>query len=217
MDTINAANVAITVGADEIDADNLNSGGAVNKEGRYHFECDKVEFEQGKEKDDGSKGSDAICFHLRVLAGDHEDQVDKTHYHRLYPNSTTKGNRANIFRFAVGSGLITPDDIKKAQSAGKGVDIPFAMLQGYQICAELKFEEGQEYEDKDGNKKRYQGRYQIPFCQVYDPRSDDVDQWPKDPEALASLAGYGSPGGDGAADLGGDGAAADADDEFDDI
>lgn len=165
----------LDIDSSDIDANQLDAGGSVNREGWYHFEITDL-------RRDGEEGkTPSLVFICQVLAGKPDDQVGKKLYHRLYL-SQKEGGRRIILKFACGLGLITREQITDTQTR-----IPFSLSVGRQFVAEVKLEKGTPYDDADGVKQMGKDRYVIPFSQIYDPLDEAVANVPKDSDAIASL------------------------------
>lgn len=156
----------------------------VNKNGFYHTLIKGL----NQEKQEGK--IPAIRVDMEVLAGENEDQVGRTHYHRVNlakwnENKTdvvplSEGSTKNILRFFTNLGLIS-----KEEAAGKKVRLPWERLDQFQLIVEIKNEP---YKDeKTGEMK---DSYRIPFgCNVWKVDDERMSKVPKDPDALAEFTG----------------------------
>lgn len=166
-----------------------HGGGLVDQEGNYHFVCNGVT----KFKEDGKLPNVRVDF--QCAAGDHEKQVNKMLFHRIYLASwQTKPNKDKgiegvlaplsteskkiLLRFSIGMGIISKEDCGNAN-----LRIPFNLLPGRQMCCKVKKEQKK---DSDG-KKIEEFDFRIPYGEVYPVNHPSVEKTPKDGE-LVSVA-----------------------------
>lgn len=156
----------------------------VNKNGFYHILIKGLH----QEKQEGK--IPAIRVDMEVLAGENEDQVGRTHYHRV---NLAKWNEdktdviplseasvKNVLRFFTNLGLVP-----KEEAVGNRVRLPWERLDQFQAIVEIKNEP---YEDKET--KKMKDSFKIPFgCNVWKVGDERMSKVPKDPDALADFTG----------------------------
>lgn len=171
----------------EVSADELDSGGLVDKPGHFHMMVNGVQMIRPEKESD----LPAIRVDMQVLADSKTGQKGKMLFHKIYLRSRdpddperkkviplSKGSMKAVLRFAVGMGLIT-----KEQIGSPSLRIPWHMLDGKQCVAKVAMEPRK----KDG-KETGEHDARIPYGEVYDPRDERMSSVEKDPEAMALLA-----------------------------
>lgn len=162
----------------------------VNKDGKYHMLFKGIE----KEKAEGK--IPAVRIDMEVQAGDHEDQVSRTHFHRIYLakkgnggsfEPLSDGSKQNILKFFVNLGLLTKEDV----AGNSSIRLPWEKLENFQAIVEIKNEP---YDETDKTTGAATGKkinsFKIPYgCNVWQVGDDRVANVPKDPEALSIFTG----------------------------
>lgn len=169
-----------------------DSGGRVNKEGRYHFEIRDVVPKLSLRNKKGEQRSPSMRFDLVVAHGaPGQSEEGALLFHEIYVGSKGGGPPAEgsvkvAMAFALAAGVAKEVDVDGKTcivdaSTGKGLTKEtFMQAAGRHVIADVEFEEG------TGD---YKGRFRIPYTNVWSPLDDAVKDTPKDMEAL-QLAGY---------------------------
>lgn len=190
----------------EIDSDGIapeqiykGGGNIVNKEGMYHCHVLDVSIERAEGK------VPAVKLDCQVLAGEHDDQVNKMVYQRVrMGKGNYDGNGALIdvgpldergkkaaIRWMVTLGLISEDEI------GGKLKPNWKAAVGRQFVCKIAKNEFDEKKDgrKTGNKRT---SYEIAWGDnVWPVDHEEVADVPKDPNALAMITGGAGIGGAG--------------------
>lgn len=166
-------------------------GGALNKEGAYHFGINEVVFDLSTVKKGGGAKSPSVKIVMEVLETVEGQCPSGTkYYHRLYVGPKPgeeypEGSKKGVFKFCLGLGLAKEVEGKGIFDAETGNKIGPATIkraEGLQCCAMIKHDHDEKYGDQ----------YQIPWNEVYLPNDPAVADTPKNQSALAS-GGYFTP------------------------
>lgn len=171
----------------------LKGGGGVEKEGLYHVSCESVSLKDAGDNDKLAH----LEMKFSVLAGEHEDQVEKKIYNRMYlegwedKHKKQKGKLSDaqvrgLQRIAWAFGLIDESDF------GKPTRIAWNLMENRQAVVEVRQEKDQTVKDKDGKETIYKGRFRIPFGNSWPLGHDAVKKVPLNAEAASLVLGNGS-------------------------
>ncbi len=176
------------------DAKPSTSGGACDKAGHYHVVCN------GIKKEGGDNKTPCLRLDLQILAGEHDDQIGKMIFHRVYTAKAkrskegqfegleplTEGGKRMLLRCAAGFGLISPEDV------GSGsVRIPWSQIEMRQAIVQVSAEDRTDMKTGQVTGKDFK----ISFGNIWPIGHEDVANVPTDAEALAQLTGGAGVGG----------------------
>lgn len=177
------------IATDDIDCQDLESGGLVELEGWYHFEVTDVKPQLDIVKEDGSDNTPNILFALTVLQTvKGQSPANSRLFHRVYVGSKgggppAEGSVKSMIVFGCGLGLL-----RQVEKNGRKVAVDVQTGQpklsvamwlrgkGAQCVGKVEKEE-----DKSG---QYKPRLVLPFGRVFRPDDERVAHVPKNPDAL---------------------------------
>jgi len=168
------------------DAQKGGGGASVSKVGFYHVSVESVSFKQQAEE------KPHVLVVMDILAGEHEDQIHKKLYHRIYPqkleNAEHEQRRINgLASFFFQFGVMTEEEAfgNNQFLVNKG---HFERLEGCQGVIKVTKRDAREYVDKKtGEKKQGKESFDIWTNDVWNIHHEKVADVPKD-WALAQLA-----------------------------
>lgn len=177
-----------TEGLDEEAVKKGGGGNLVDAEGMFHVTCNAIERQAEDDKLQQFK------LDLQVLNGTVPEQSEKMLYHWLYLESwqdkkkgikkpLSEASIKSLAKFALAFGLITPADLNK-----KNTRIPFHLIEGRQAIVKVK------KETRKDDSGETQTNYRIPFNDAWHVTDPEVENVPKDAEALSLLRDAGALG-----------------------
>lgn len=172
----------------------LATGGVVDKDGNYHFRCEKVDFNLGLLADDGvTPQTPHVKFTLVVLESvKGQSPAGSRLWHDVYVaqkdgSPAKKGSKDSMDRFCLGLGLMRWAEVngeRKLVSVATGLTKfklkEMADAVGRHVCAPVK-------KDRPSDDPRFKDRdprFSIPMGRAYHPLHPDVNGWQKNTAEL---------------------------------
>jgi len=172
----------------------LATGGIVDKDGDYHFEVEKVEFNLALLTPDGKPNTPHLNITCVVLeSAKNQSPAGSRLWHKIYVaqadgSKAKKGSIESMERFALGLGLLRFADVngeRKLVSVATGKTgfkiSEFAAIVKRQFCAKVKKEASSD--------PKYADQWKIPMGRAMHPNHPDASTFPKNKEAMIA-AGY---------------------------
>lgn len=181
-----------------------SSGRTCSKEGYYHVYVSGVK----PESPDHEGHCSVVRLDLKILAGEHEDQVGNILFHRVRLFRIVRDAEKNpigreaydkdylawAMRAAVGLGLAP-------REGGRLSRVPWAQAENCQAVVRVDMDTERKNRDTGKMEKLDRPTFEIKFGNFWRPDDEAVADVPKDAESLAYLAAGGGLSSDGLADI----------------
>lgn len=172
-----------TEGTDKESA-HKGGGGIVAKAGFYHVQVESVGFEGA------DKGNPQVLVVMVALAGEHESEINKKIYHRIYCSPLDEESKeqkriAGIATFMFEMGVMSEQEAFGNPNF-RVTKSHFERLEGCQAVVKVVHRPAEEYTDKkDGQKKMGKESWNVWNNDVWNPYHEKVKDVPKDHAILA--------------------------------
>lgn len=158
----------------------------VAKAGFYHVQVESVGF------DGADKGNPQVLVVMVALAGEHESEINKKIYHRIYCTPLKEESKEQKRIGGIATFMFEMGVMSEQEAFGnpnfRVTKSHFERLEGCQAVVKVVHRPAEEYTDKDGQKKMGKESWNVWNNDVWNPYHEKVKDVPKDHTVLAFRA-----------------------------